>query len=597
MDHIVYQELIRLVVEEIKFMTKIYYGPSGDKSSDYQLVPAPTINISKEFNYANDTIIGYTYTVGLQGYITNYRKTNSDEDSSTNPDAVSNNIQKVLGGMEIVRKILSRNGSDLNIQDDVTTVIYCKGGTLRSLNFEETENNWASYAQYSATIEFNDIEFLGETVVCNSSDIDSASKSPNLLDTNEHKIKNFNDSWSFSIGEQSFDFVRNIDTGKDLRIHNMVINASYNISVTGKNHYIDDQLIPAHEQARIFAQKRLYDRVSQLVVGNTSNILKITSNVSSNPCGSNTLNNIHQNGSGLLGNITYLPHNESVSCEISESDGTFSANYSCILKSKATGMTYSGQSVIHTVSRSRNKEAQSGDRNNYTISIDGNIQGLVLGGLIYSSGNFILPSSGSFVVANNDNINKYSTASTFYNSIGNNSDLIDTYKDILDITFNELNIVPCAGLPLYPKPSSFNLTRNFIDGNISYTAEYSTDNACNKDGESILSVSITTENPTPVLAEFIVPNGPVIIQDIKTVTAKKINITIDGRKNSNRECCSNLTTVLNDINCSSIILPSGVALPDPNKYILTQKNRTDNKMEGTYNITLAYICASGCSIL
>lgn len=593
-------------------MTQIYYGPNGNTDLDYQLIPAPTISINKEFVYANDVIAGYSYVVNLQGYITNYRKISDDDNPDTNPDNFSKNIQKVLGGIELVRKILSRNGSNLSIlDDDKTQVIHCKGGTLRSLSFDETENNWSTYARYSASIEFNEVEFLGETISCGSSDIDGSSKSPNLVNIDTNKIKSFSDGWTFGVTEQSFDYVRSIGGGKDLKIHNMVINASYNISVTGKNYYIDDELVPAHEQARIFAQKRLYDRVTQLVAGNGSKLFKVTTAVSAPPCGNQTLNSIHEDGDGILGGITYLPHNENVSCEISESDGTFSANYSCILKSKATGMTGGAQSVIHTVSRSRSREAQSGTRDNYTISIEGSVQGLVLGGLIYSGGNFSLPSNGSFVIIGSDGVNKYSSAANFYGTIGSDSDLTDDFKDILNVSFSELNVTPqdCITLPPKPTPSSFNLTRNYIEGTISYTAEYSTANACNKEGESIQNISITVDNPVPILAEFVIPNGEpprivlgqqtagTIIQDIKTFTAKKISITIDGRKSKQRQCCNNISNLISDIGCSDITLPSGVSLPDPNLYILTQKSRTDNRTEGTFNISLSYICDPGCSIL
>lgn len=588
------------MLRELKIMTKIYYGPDGDTAEDFLLVPAPTININKEFIYSNDSIIGYTHTINLQGYITNYRKTNDTDDPGSSMDYVSRNIQKVLGGIELVRKILSRNGSNLSIYDASSALlINCRGGTLRSLNFEDTENSWSSYATYSATIEFNEVEFLGESVTCLNSDIDSSSNSPNVVDLNAHKIKSFTDGWSFVVNDQSFNYVRSTnDAGKDLKIHNMIINASYNISVTGKNYYNNDLLIPAHEQARIFAQKRLYDRVRQLVSGSASNILKVTTNVDSEPCGSDTLNTMHQDGLGILGNITYLPHNETISCEISESDGTFSANYSCVLKSKAIGMTYSDQSVIHTVTKSRTREGAAGSRDNYTISIDGTIQGLVLGGLIYSAGNFSLPSNGSFILSANNSTNKYSSANSFYTNIGNDNDLNDTFKDVLNITFDELEVetTDCANLPPSPKPTSFNLTRNYIDGNINYSAEYSTENACNREGESVTNIGITTENPVPVLAEFIIPNGTFTIQDIKTQTAKKITINIDGRKSRDRECCNDLTTIVSNLACSQVQLPSGVPLPDPNKYILTQKTRTDNKIEGTYNITLAYVCESGCSI-
>ena len=566
-------------------MTKAYYGPDGDFSDSYRLKPAPTISISTEFAYANDVIIGYTYSVSLQGYI-------------TNPEETSKQIQNVVDGIENIRKILSRNGSNLQINDaSGSDIIKCKGGTLRSLDFADTDNNWASYATYSATIEFNDIEFLGESISCNDADIDDKSKTVNLVDINNHKIKTFSDGWSFSIAETSFDYVRNIDTGNDLKIHNMVINASYNISVTGKNYYIDNTLIPAHEQARLFAQKRLYDQVKSLVVGSNSNVMKITSNVNQIPCGPETLSSLHQNANGLIGAITYLPYNETISCDVSESDGSFSANYSCILKSNATGMTNSSSNVIHTVNKSRSRNFEGG-KNTYTISIDGTIQGLYLGGLIFSNGNFGLPQTGSLIIKANDIANKYSGASSFYTNIGLEDDLVDTFKNTLGITYAELNIKPeaCITLPPYPKPSSFNLTRNYIEGNITYAAEYDTNSACNKEGEFIQSVSITTDNPVPVLAEFTIPNFGTIIQDLKTVTAKKINIEISARKQKKKECCPGDINALIQNSCQAISLPSGVTEPDPTKYVLTQKQRTDNKLDGSYTISLSYICAPGCEI-
>lgn len=582
-------------------MIKTYYGPEGDFSDQYRLSPAPLVSLSTEFQYANDVIIGYTHTLTLSGYVSNYRKPEGGDDLESNRDYYTKNIQKVLEGIEMTRKSLSRNGSSLTVRDEIGSVlIKAKGGTLRSLNFDETGNNWSTYAQYSASIEFNEIEFLGESASCSSSYIDGSSKSPNLIDIDGHKIKSFTDGWSFSVTEQSFDYARTVDTGSDLKLHNMVINATYNINVTGKNYYIDDKVVPAHEQARIFAQKRLYDKVIQLVSGNNSNLFKITADVSASACGSDTLNTIHQDGNGILGNITYLPHNESVSCEISESEGSFSANYSCILKSKATGMTYSNQSVIHTITKSRSRNAESGAKDNYSISIEGNIQGLYLGGLIYSAGNFSLPSNGSFLLKASDTANKYTSASSFYGTIGNEQDLNDNLKAAMNVTYAELNIVPtnCPSQPLppTPRPASFNLTRNYIDGTITYTAEYNSASACNKDGESFQSVSIDIENPVPVLAEFIVPNGGTIIQDIKTQTAKKITINISGRKSKTRQCCPNINDLIQEIGCSEIVLPSGISIPDPTKYVLTQKTRTDNKTDGTYNFTLGYTCLPGCEI-
>lgn len=588
-------------------MTKLYYGPDGDNSDDYRLVPAPTLSIDTEFVYANDTVIGYNYTLNLNGYITNYRKKTDDpDDIKSNKDYYSSNIQKVLSGIEITRKILSRNGSYLEVKDaSGITVLKAKGGTLRSLDFSDTDNNWASYSTYSAQIEFNEIEFLGEDIPCSSGDIDSFTKSPNLVDIEKYKIKTFTESWSFSVSETSFDYVRKIDTNKDAEIHNMVINASCSMSATGKNYYnnaTDGTLMPAHEQARNFIQERLFNKVKDLVVSgspNYSNLFKISPG-SSSPCpaiGGDNLNSIHASGAGILGQITYLPYNETLSCDASESDGTFSVNYNCILKSNAVDKAYSAPNVIHTVSCTKNKSVESNSKKIYTISVDGTIQGLYLGGLIYSDGNFKLPKTGSVIMKANDTANKYSSCNTFYPNIGTENDLNDNFKDVLGITYDSLNVEPCSGAPSMPKANSFSLTRNYIEGTIAYNAEYNTNDCIKPSGASIQNISFTVDNPVPVLAEFIVPNGGVIIQDLKTQTAKKIDVSISGRENVDRICCTDVSGVLSDIiNCDAIPLPSGVSLPDPTKYILTQKTRSDDKIQGTYNINLSYICDPGCDI-
>lgn len=587
-------------------MTKAFYGPDGDYSDDYRLVPAPIINIDTEFYYANDNIIGYTYTINLNGYVTNYRKLSDDpDDSESNPDYYAKNIEKVLGGIEIIRKILSKNGSCLEIQDDTDAVVLkAKGGTLRSLNFPESDNNWAAYSTFNAQLEFNEIEFLGETIDCNTGDIDSDSKTPNLVDIEKHKIKTFTENWSFSVSESSFDYVRKVDSGQDLHIKNMIINATYNISATGKNYYNNDtvgNLIPAHEHARLFCQERLYNKVKDLVKpGNNSDLLKISQVESADPCPNGmdlqNLNSLHDSGPGLLGEITYLPHNETLTCEISESEGSFSATYNCILKSKASGSTFSSQSTIHTVSCTRNRSNESNTKKIYTISVEGTIQGLYPGGLIYTAGNFNIPSSGSLIIKASDTANKYSSANNFYPSIGIETDLVDNFKNALGITYASLNVTPCDGMPSTPQPSSFNLTRNYIEGTISYSAEYNT-TSCIKTsgGSSIKNISFTVDNPVPVLAEFIIPNGPVIEQDLKTTTARKINVTISGRESRDRRCCSN-ASLASLINCDPISLPSGVTLPNPALYILTQKNRTDDRIQGTYTINLSYICDPGCEI-
>jgi len=68
-----------------------------------------------------------------------------------------------------------------------------------------------------------------------------------------------------------------------------------------------------------------------------------------------------------------------------------------------------------------------------TISVDGNIQGLIEGGLIKGSGILSLPSSGQlFIVASQTGLDKYGQALLTYNKIASNNTLNSNFANILD---------------------------------------------------------------------------------------------------------------------------------------------------------------------
>lgn len=585
-------------------MTKAYYGPAGNLSDTYRLVPAPTISINTEINYANDVVIGHTYTVSINGYATAMRLLT---EAPANKEDQIKNIEKVVSHIDKIRVILLRNSSELHIlDDDGNTMIKCRGGTLRSLEFPQSENNWTTYAQYSAQIEFNEVQILNENISCSSTFIDSAALSSNLVDINKYKIRNFSDSWSFTVDDGTYNLVKNNDVGNSLNIENMRIGVSYNISATGKNYYINDQVVPAHMQAKNFVQDRIFTVVSNLITSGVLNTSRILRQSGTESCSAqDTLNQIHRNNTpGIIsslaggGNTGYRVYNEVVSCETSESEGTFSANYSSILK-KNTTAAFAANNVVHTISKSLSTTHDSAARKNVSISIQGNIEGLFEGGVIRTGGSFRLPNSGTLLIGSTL-ANKFSSAESFITKIISGDDLKGTYKTALGITPEQLELQnnDClANKTIFP--SSFNLTRNYMEGTISYSAEYNSNRACVPSGD-VASVSITVENPTPILAEFNIPagyagNGGVVIQDIGTKSLRKISVSIQGR--SARKCClqDNIESLL-DSSCNGIALPSGIKLPDESLYILTQKNREDNLIEGSYTMNLGYTCSPGCNI-
>jgi hypothetical protein len=591
-------------------MTKAYYGPAGNTSNTYRLVPAPTISINTEINYSNDVIIGYTYTVTINGYATAMRLLT--EGPASQEDQIKS-FEKVIDHIDNIRRILSRNGSELLIVDeDDNTMIKCMGGSLRSLNFSESENNWTAYSQYSAQIEFNEVKILDESISCSSGFLDPSSLSPKLIDTNKYKIRDFTDSWSFTIDDGTYNLIKNNDVGNSLNIENMRIGVSYNISATGKNYYIDDQLTPAWVHAKNFVQDRLYNVVTNLIISgivNTSRILRQSGIESCSP--QDTLNNIHRNDNiGILsslsgaGNTGYKVYNETISCETSESDGTFSANYSSILK-KNTTASFAASNVVHTVSKSISTTYDSAAKKNISISIQGNIEGLFEGGVIRTGGSFRLPNSGTLLIGSTL-ANKYASAESFLSKVVSGDDLTSSYKTALGVTADQLELRTndcMSNKTLFP--SSFNLTKNYMDGTISYSAEYNSTRACVPSGD-VASISINVENPVPILAEFNIPggfsatfgsqDGGVVIQDIGTNSIRKISVSIEG-KSLTRKCCINndIDSIL-DAACDEVIIPSGIKLPSEDEYILTQKTRQNNLIDGSYSISLGYICSLGCPI-
>lgn len=575
-------------------MTKIYYGPKDTRSNSYRLVPAPTISINTEVNYGNDTIIGYTYTVTLNGYITGSRKLT--EEINNQQDNIRN-ITKILENISIVKQIFNRNGSYLYIVDkDNNTLLECHGGTLRSIEFNESPNMWNAYTQYSAQIEFNEIKILDESVSCSLGLIDTNSLSNNLIDTTKYKIKSFTDSWNFTINDQLYRNIKNTETGSALDIENTRIDLQYTISATGKNYYIEDKLAPAWSQAKNFAQERLYNVVKAIFVGsNSSKILKYSGDESCSA--EDNLTQIHNlDNPGILSDIAnYKVYNETITCDTSESNGTFSLTYNAVLR-KTINSSFADSGAFHTVSKNVGVSYESNNKKTISISVQGQIEGLYEGGLVRTDGSFKLPKNGTLLIGLNL-ANKFTNAENLLNKLIDEDDLKSSYKTTLGISAQELavNTSGCDNIEI--PPASFNLTRNYMDGTISYSAEYNSNRAC---AQNIASASISIDNPTPILAEFIIPGGSegaggVVIQDLGTKTAKKVSVTIEGK--GTRKCCINndLNTLL-DKACGGIQIPSGIVLPDDNDFILTQKSRQDNIKDGSYTLNLSYICASGCNI-
>lgn len=600
---------------------KIYYGQIN---SEHRLLPAPDISIGLEYNYSNDTIIGYTYIVNLSGQITalDLRALNNGDEIPDNP---SYGIGAITDHINKVRNILTQNGSILHIvkSSNGQSILKAKGGILRSLSFDESPNNWVHYASYTATIEFNSVDFGSDTENCTDIFLDPSAHAPGsagIVDINKFKIKSFQDGWSFTFDEnEAFNKITNNDININLNINNRSFNIQYNISATGKHFFSYDnettgqsKILPAFQQAKNFVQYRLYEQVTNLLNG----VLK--NSYSASCSGGDDLSDLHVPGSssdGLLENIgdnEFRIFNEQISCESSESDGSFSAIYSATVMTTLGNPDWSSLGAKHTVSKNINKSFK-GTAKTTNISVNGSIQGYLEGGIINSPGPISLPDSGAFIIYSGSSSSKYNNAKTLLDKIYNESDygsglgesgkrdLKKIFKDALGITLAELDALTADDDPVSdpPHPISFNLTHDYNNGTINYSLEYSSTNAC---GKKYQEINVQISNPTKVTATFNIPNSNTcpIIQELGTKTAKTVSVTIRGFDHSDigRPEVISLKEQLDMANpgCLNVGYLPPITIPGITEdSILTQRQYTKNPMDGSYSLSLNYICSTkGC---
>jgi hypothetical protein len=559
---------------------RLYYIKPGDAASNNnRLVPAPQIKIDPEFFYANDTIIGYTYNVTISGYASSVDLTkNITKNTILDFNDVLSSIQKI-------KNIFNCNGGKLLATNQNGQLLFeLTGATIRSINFQESDNNWVNYSQYSIELEFNEIRLgdcSGSGVSINCGQIPSGiSDSPELLDMKTYKVKSFNDEWIFGLDDNIYN--------TDGLVRNEHFNISYSISVTGKHYFDNGSLIPSWEQAKNFAEFKLHQQVNRL----NTQILRRTG--SSTGCATDgSLSSIFRAGPpGLLDGLSdfdYKIYNEKVNCSTSEGGGSFSLEYSAILKRALTSSLFADPATIHTYSTTTDV-SDDGSQKNTSISVNGTIQGLLEGGIIKSPTIFSLPANGSVVISvpNDTSTNKYSNAKLTFDLISDGKKLVSDFASALGVTNSSLGVsgecIDPSGVP--SKPLSFNATHDYTNGSINYTTQYDSASAC-KDTSQYQSVTITVAEKTPVIAEFIVPGraaGP-IIQNINTSTPKKITLAITG-SNPTYTCCSNESTLV-DSSCAGISI-SGVPAPEISGTILT-RNTTELGADGSYSINREYI--------
>lgn len=555
-----------------------YIVGSGVANSGNQLIPSPQLSIDPEYYYANDIPIGYTYNITLDGYVTSI-------DTRTYSGNEVPGFSGTLLATQRVKNILNGNDGTLVVLDSGNNeILRATGGTIRGLSFSESDNFWVNYSTYSADIEFNEIELAncsgsGVAVACDS--LPSGvinSNALELVDMKKYRIKSFSDSWNFELSDtiySSHEFVRND-----------YITATYTINATGKHYFKNHNLIPAWEQAKNFVQYRLKNQADRLI----DNVL--TRPASSDGCANEfSIATVFGSGTnGLLDGLSssdFNIYNERISCEASEADGSFAATYYCLIKRNSPSGLLSDNDSIHTYSTSTSVSDDS-NKKNITISVNGNIQGLVLGGLTQSSGIFSLPASGEILLSATPTASKYTNALTAFNKIGNSQGLNDSFKDVIGVTNAALE-ADC-GVGEYPPTASHSVSHNYTEGSISYRTSYTTERA-NGQNNTYQNIRITVQESTPVIQEFIVPgreDGP-IIQRLNVDNPKRVTVSIDGGQNS-QVCCDDANDLLSK-GCGDDFVLTNV----PSATIAGLKLISDSYSigkDGSYSVNRSYISCS-----
>jgi hypothetical protein len=565
---------------------KLYYLKDGESENENnRLVPAPQITISPEYYYANDIIIGYTHNITLNGYAT------ALDLRSYSGQTVG--FSGTIEAIQTIKNIFNGNNGSLVARDDNNLLLFVASGThIKSINFEQSNNNWVNYSEYSVELEANEVQ-LSDCAGSNSpvscgSIASGIIDSPYLIDMKNYKVKSFSDNWTFDINDTIYNSY-NFDNTNDGKFNNEHFNITYTINATGKHYFKDNKLIPAWEQAKNFCQYRLHDQVSKLI----NQVLSIS--LTDSGCVTlGSLSEIFGSGNNyLLEQLTdanYKLFNEKISCTTSEAEGSFELTYTSILKRTASNNTYTDINTIHTFNTSRDVQ-DDGKTKNITITVDGNIQGLLPGGLITSSGVLSLPNNGQILltVALNSGVDRYSKALSTYNRIVSNNTLDSNFANKLGITNTALGATgECLEESGTPPQSSHSSTHNYNEGIITYRTSYDTNRACSANNGSYSNISIVFQDTIPTIQEFIIPgrSGGPIIQDIKIDQPKKITINIDGAV-ANNNCCPNLEDILSS-GCDGIPTFSGIPGAEIGNMKLTE-NRYNKSSDGSYSITRSYI--------
>ena len=458
---------------------KMFYGhipnsyfTNNEIPEKHRLIPAPFIDISTNFQYANDAIIGYSYTINLQGTVSSLdlrRVKDGTYKPNDTPNYTTNkNFGSFVNSIERIRKTLTSNGGVLIIQDKNNKMILkALGGRLKE--FSISESRWVDTSSYTATLEFDHVEFFGnytkpdqredsnfytfmaDTSYPHNDDPDHTANA-GLLNFKKYKLKSFDDEWKINFTHEGMTSVGYVDREKpfaqydngffDLGTNDITFEVEYSLNAVGKQDFVYSNqalpnVTPAWQHAKEFCQFRLNKQVINLVTNVLGGNSGSDGSDGVNACEPGTIpyQNLAEPGigpNGLLRYVTgdnrpseelyyYNVFNESVNCSVSESEGSFSVTYKALIKS-STSYRGSNSQFSTTNSRHTYTTKTTTDNTNGTsvrkMSIQGQIQGLTPGGMINYPNGISLPArGGNLFLMNNPTATKYQNALECFKTI------------------------------------------------------------------------------------------------------------------------------------------------------------------------------------
>lgn len=439
------------------------------------LDPAPFVSLSIDQFRVGDLIIGGVLVVSLNGTV-----------YSENGNGFSDIATKLKSKF----KDIGQNG------DCVPVNINCGGtqlvngfGTIRSVSIDEgPDPSWTQIAAYSIEVEMyiND----GDLVV-------KPNANANNYVTSNEIIRDLSESVTLNVDNDAF----SIDTVNGQKVGRAHARYTFNISATGGA--VSCKTSIGKKTGLEAAEEVVKRRINSIASGS------ISSSLGAPPSLINALSTYHS-GSKYM---------QIRSVDADPVNGTMTVSGDIILRPQ--GLTYP-QAFVDISVDSRSDATQIGR----TVTISGTIEGL------YTE-NFSDLISSSFISAS---ANKIGNAESVYGSIkGLGQALANSWQenklpDTCSQNSGKLTGICPVTIPVSEcdfRLVNRSVTRNFGQGTISFSDEYSTVPNCNIPGAAKVESEVTHTFPTNVFAEFTIPfRGKPLTQDLGTTTKETVSVTV-----------------------------------------------------------------------